>query len=360
MAKRVLQVLWSGHIGGSEKHVLDLVQGLPPDFHCSVCFLTEEGELGLELSKLGIPWFSLGMRSGLDFLALLRLNRHIGANQFEIIHEHSGNKLAIYAYRFFAPQARTIFTQHNGEPLEHFRFMRLQGEVAKLKRFHRVLCVSEKMAASWARVAHIAKAHFVSNGVDLSRLECRTDYSEASSLPLLSVGRLIPSKRTDLLIRLLGGFLKKSNRILRVVGDGPEREKLQQLIDGEGLQEHVLLLGTRTDLPMLYANSSLFVSASQYESFGLAIAEAAAAGLPCVVVAIENVDRLVIDQKTGYLIPQEHLIPQFAEKVNLLLQSSELLESMGLAARKYVQANYSSEKMMEVIARHYHELLESP
>ena len=101
----------------------------------------------------------------------------------------------------------------------------------------------------------------------------------------ISVGRLIPSKGHDLLIKMLPIVLENwPGAALQIVGRGPDQDSLERLARDLGVSEHVQFLGFRPDVNQLLQQADLFVYASWIEGFSLVIAEANAVGLPVVTV----------------------------------------------------------------------------
>lgn len=355
--QKVLQVLWSGDFGGSERHVLDLVCSLSHHgFSCSVCFLTKSSALGPILDSEGISHFSLGMRHGLDIFALFRLRSFLKKEQFDVIHEHGGNKLAIDVYKLFSPKSKTIFTIHNGETVREYKPLRLWAETRKIRKFDRVLCVSLPRVADWQKQTGRV-IYYEPNALDTMRFSVSS--SSDADAPLVSVGRLIESKRFLLLISLLSGFLKFTGRKLLIVGDGPLRASLEKQIRDQGLEKQVFILGNRDDVPEILKKASVFVFASQTESFGLSALEAACAGLPVVAIRNDGLESVVVDNETGFLISEENALEEFPKKVALLLENDVLRRQMGLIARSRVLKQFSLPSMVARVAVHYTALLEN-
>jgi glycosyltransferase involved in cell wall biosynthesis len=120
-------------------------------------------------------------------------------------------------------------------------------------------------------------------------------------LRFLNVGRLVPVKgQRDLILAFKEFLLSCPQAVLHIAGDGPARESLSALINELGLQNKVVLLGSRSDIPQLINEYDCFVFPSYSEGFGAATLEAMFAGLPVLVSEIPAHKELITHLETGY------------------------------------------------------------
>lgn len=125
-----------------------------------------------------------------------------------------------------------------------------------------------------------------------------------SELKAIAVGRLVSVKRFDVLIQAW----KNIPNHLSIVGDGPERLRLQSLVDNLGLQDRIRFLGERNDVRQLIADHQLLVVTSEREGFGYVCLEALQANL----VVISTTTGIAAD-----LLPQNYLIDSLSvEKIS--------------------------------------------
>jgi glycosyltransferase involved in cell wall biosynthesis len=145
---------------------------------------------------------------------------------------------------------------------------------------------------------------------------------------IIYVGRLIKSKRVDLLMDI---FLKTDNDfwLLQIVGDGPEKEYLEGKVKKMGVTNKIVFEGSQNEINKYYLTSSIFVFASNSEGFPNAIGEAMSAGLPIVCFnCIAGTGDLVKDGVNGFLIENDD-VEDFTKKLSLLMSNPELRDSLG-------------------------------
>ncbi|MCR2808990.1 MULTISPECIES: glycosyltransferase [unclassified Microbacterium] len=121
---------------------------------------------------------------------------------------------------------------------------------------------------------------------------------------ILMLNRLAPGKRIDAAIRALAAVRRAlPDATLDIYGDGPERDRLQQLIDELGLDAHVVLRGLTDDPGRALDEASVFLSTSAFEGQGLSIAEALVHGCPVVAFDVRYGPRDLLAQGGGMLVP---------------------------------------------------------
>ena len=124
---------------------------------------------------------------------------------------------------------------------------------------------------------------------------------------VLSVGRLMPSKRVDALIRSYAEALRFVQGLrLEIIGEGPEEDALRRLAAELGIASSVVFCGRVTDDALLdaYRRATLVASASISEGWGMTITEAAACGTPAVVSDIAGHRDAVLDGRSGLLVAE--------------------------------------------------------
>jgi glycosyltransferase involved in cell wall biosynthesis len=172
-----------------------------------------------------------------------------------------------------------------------------------------------------------------------------------------AVGRLWPQKRIKDLI-WAADLLKviRSDVHLLIIGDGPERERLERFQRNVRIEDKVHFLGQRSDVQQMLPHFDVLWLASAYEGLPNVIMEAMSHAVPVVASDISGNRDLVVSGETGFLVPLGDRAG-FAKFTNKLLDNAELARQMGEAGRRRIVADFSVEQMVARHADLYRELL---
>tara|TARA_R110002072_G_scaffold155657_2_gene306086 strand:- start:141523 stop:142695 length:1173 start_codon:yes stop_codon:yes gene_type:complete len=286
---------------------------------------------------------------------LRRLTRIFRDGQFDVVHTH--NTLAHFYGAFAARLAGVpvvLNTQHGRGCGKSWK-ARLQFRMAN-RLTDRVVGVSEDAAELCRRddVRSADRTIAMWNGVDPGRFE----YRGPSTQPVaISVARLSPEKDFPTLLRATWILIKdRPDFRLKIVGDGAERQKLEQLAEELNLTGHVEFLGERSDVSQLLPQAGFFVSSSKTEGISLTVLEAMAVGLPVVTTRVGGNPEIVVEGKTGRLVS-----PQSPEELALamrdLLKDQEGWPVYGELARQRIEQHFNVRNMVRQYEDLYRELL---
>jgi glycosyltransferase involved in cell wall biosynthesis len=353
---KVLHIISSGGMYGAEAVILNLSRTLNEGPHRSMLgVFSNLSQPNLQLyeiaTKQGIEAHAIPCQGQIDRTvpaAVRDLVRQTGAT---VVHAH-GYKADIYVYLAMrgsrTPIVSTCHTWYDNDLT-----VRLYGALDRLvlRSYSAVVAVSEEVKQRLLGAGvHKDRIHLIQNGIDLRPFAAshpsRRDQPEPD-LPLKVglVGRLAPEKGVDLFLRAAAGVLNEMPLTqFVIVGDGPDRAKLQALIDELGIGKNASLFGRNEDMPSFYASLDLLVSSSRQEGLPIALLEGMASGLPLIATAVGAVPTLVQDSRTGVLVPPEN--PQaLTTAIVKLLRDPASRSSYGAAARNLIQQEYSAERM---------------
>jgi glycosyltransferase involved in cell wall biosynthesis len=165
------------------------------------------------------------------------------------------------------------------------------------------------------------------------------------SLTFLFVGRLIPFKCPDIAIAAFGASPCLRHHRLLVVGDGPDRGRLEEQVRSLGLESTVELLGSRpnSDVAELMRSADVFVFPSIREAGGQAVVEAMASGLPCVVIDYGGPGEIVTNE-CGVKVPlaeREVVVARFRDELEKLALDPDRRNRLGSAAQERIHRLYT-------------------
>jgi colanic acid/amylovoran biosynthesis glycosyltransferase len=177
---------------------------------------------------------------------------------------------------------------------------------------------------------------------------------------LITVGRLVPIKGQEWVIRAMADIVTKYPEVVyEVVGDGPNRGKLEMLVKELGLERSIHFAGAATSEQVADALSraDIFVMPSMQEALGNAAVEAMASGLPVVASDVGGLPEVVKDGVTGLLAPPGGA-KEIGQKVIYLLDRPEIRSSMGRAGRAYAEGTFDIAVHMDQIIGVYESVCE--
>lgn len=179
-------------------------------------------------------------------------------------------------------------------------------------------------------------------------------YSSLNTQKILFVGRIFyPTKGLDLLIEIINKLTKiNDNFEVVVVGDGPDMQKFKTEIENNNLQSSITVVGESNNVIKDYLDSSIFVSTSRVEGFGLVLTEAMECGLPVVSFSTEGPSEIILNNESGFLI-DNYNTTDFAKKLDALLRNEKLRRKMGDKSK-----NRASDFSLEVITEKWESLFD--
>jgi len=181
--------------------------------------------------------------------------------------------------------------------------------------------------------------HVIPDGVDLARFHPE-EKKDIKSVRILAIGRLIPRKGFDCLIRSLPEVVKviQKDFCVEIVGDGPLRSELTNLAKELHVSDKVIFAGSvpYDQLHEKYQQADVFILSSLAEGMPLVVLEAMACGLPILATKVQGVDELVWVGVNGFLFkPADH--QTLSQQITELISNDGIRQQMGKESLKIVQ-----------------------
>lgn len=315
------------------------------------------------------------VRPLMDLRALYELIRIIRSSRPAIVETHTakagfvGRLAALLAVR---PRPVLVHTYHGHVledyfgPWKSFVFRLIERALARATDC--LICVSQATVDDLVRLNVAPRSRFrvVPLGIELDRFTVLNRTQGAATRSMLGaghedvllgyVGRLVPIKRVDVIIRAVAELGRRDINVkVVIVGDGMSREELERLSSGLGVADRITFTGYLRDIRSILAACDIAILSSDNEGTPVSLIEAAAAGVPAVSTAVGGVPEVVSTQ-TGILVPRgdPHA---FAAAVAQLATNPDLRARMARHARAYATRRFGAERLTSDMETLYQELL---
>ncbi|PWB69471.1 MAG: hypothetical protein C3F07_19735 [Anaerolineales bacterium] len=313
------------------------------------------------LTVLRLSSFKNPLRVGQRFLSFpqQRTMRVLAQFQPDLLHAHEPVQMGLlalkYASRAHIPATITAhqlpwfvasYLPAGSKPVVEYvlwLFARLT-----LRRYTSVIAPTKTIASIIEKMTGL-KPDIIGNGLDLQTFHprppldpgtaVRTQLNLPESVPIiLHVGRLDADKSVDKVIRAVAPVVRESEAHLLVVGDGRQKNRLIQFCKILGIEKKVHFAGfiQPADLPGVYRMANMFVTASEIETQGIVLLEAAASGLPIVAFDTTCIHEIVRNRVNGFLIGPGN-IQAFSNAIIALLNDPQTAARMGAKGCKLAQ-----------------------
>jgi glycosyltransferase involved in cell wall biosynthesis len=384
---RVLRVIARLNMGGPALHVTYLARGLAERGYEttlvagdvargeeSMAFVADRA--GVEIVRL--PGLSRELSPVRDAIAAWRVARIIRRVRPDIVHTHTAKAGAVgRVAALFAGTGRRPVVVHtfHGHVLRGYfgqagtqLFRAIETLLAHFT--DRLIAVSPEVRDELVAL-HVAprrKFSVVRLGIELEpRVRFGGDAAEvrrrhgvpAEAFVVGWFGRMTAVKRTDDLLTTLAALRQGgTDALLLLVGDGDDRERLEQRAHDLGLARSCFFVGYQEEVAPWYAVCDAVVLTSASEGTPVTIIEALAAGRPVVATDVGGVRDVVDEGETGFLVPPRDT-NALAQRLRALANDAGLREAMGAAGRARVLERYAVDRLVADVDVLYRELLET-
>ena len=186
---------------------------------------------------------------------------------------------------------------------------------------------------------------YIPNGVDVSKFVPKKR-TVSDQIVVGCCARLSTQKRLDVLIRAVAKLANRNNIVLKLAGDGSQREQLEVLANELGISDRVEFLGSQNDVCSFLQSLDIFALTSDREGLPYALLEAMATELPTVVTNVNEMPIVVRDGVDGFVISTDD-VDACQEKIQILMSQPELRARFGSSARRRVCEEYSQESCLQ-------------
>ncbi|WP_151835346.1 glycosyltransferase [Acinetobacter junii] len=347
--------------GGAEKVVADLADQMSQrGYEVKIAYL--KGAVVVRPEDQSIELIYLGLESLMDAKKAYQSYKQLLMSfSPDVLHAHMVHaNIFARISRIFFPIPKLICTAHSNNEGGRIRMIayRLTHSLADL-----TTNVSKVASLSFEQLKAVPSGGIetIYNGIDLERFSFKEDirFQIRKALGInsdvkmfLAVGRFHEAKNYPLLINAFCQFIKQykflndySEVKLFIAGDGDQRPLIESLIVEHNLQNKIILLGRRNDIPQLMSAADFFVLSSSYEGFGLVVAEAMCSNTFVIATDCGGIKEVL--GNTGILVPinnQENMVEAFHKATRM---SRIEIEKNNAKALKYAQQNFDLNKIVD-------------
>jgi len=368
---KLLHIVQHSTGGGIIKQLYSLLRCYDKDtIKPMVCCIGSKGTTGRLIEENGIDFVALNIKRNdrLSFRAVRLLYGLMKERQVHVVrtHGHGANLNGRIAARLCGipciPSVHNVYRKTKEQKIQRRITNNLLGRISG-----RVIAVSEAVREDVIQYDRVgpSKVLVIRNGVDTELFSpagtsdgIRKELGLGENDTVIGfVGRLVPAKGLAHLISAFADVRKEIDHVkLLIVGRGALLGSLQDMAAEKGLQGDIIFAGERSDIPGVLSSIDIFAMSSEEEGLPNALLEAMSAARPSVVTTAGGMKEVVQDGVTGLIVPVGDPAA-LARAMKRLIIDKELSRAMGMAAREYIEKNFSILATARVWENLYRELL---
>lgn len=367
---RLLHLVQGLGMGGAEVLLFQHIRALGiQKYDHYVYYFSADGPVREKIETLGVPVHAgkrmASIKQPIRFiiclLSLVRdLMRFIKGNHIQFIQSHLGhaNRLAVAVGKLSGvptfPTVHSTMSFVDRRTKWDLRVYILKAVDAVIYRFaDQILAVSQEIKEIVLQEFRLkdSKVMVLKNGILLEdsvskseNLEREFPHSE-NKLKIIAVGRLVPLKGFDILVKATAEVLKQDLKdfLILIVGDGEERARLEKLIREMEIENYIKLLGIRHDVIGLMKASDIFAIPSRYEGLSIAMIEAMACDLPIIASDAPGLKTYIVHGKNGLLFPVDNH-KAMAKCILRLIEDRDMRIRLSHGARESFEKEFDMQK----------------
>lgn len=294
---RVLQVFASLDRGGAETMIMNIYRNINRN-RVQFDFVANEKECEYsyekEIRELGGRIFYVPEFNIVNYMIYKRTWKNLLSEhpEWKIVHGHHTSPAFVYLKEAKAQNRITIAHSHIAGGESSFKSYMKVILRYPIRYIADYLFACSKSAAKWMFGKYYTSAYIINNAIDAQKFSFRENIREVkrkelgieNKFVIGHIGRFQTQKNHKFLIDVFKIIHSRNNNaVLLLVGDGELRQTIIEKVENLGLSDNVIFTGVRSDIPELLQAMDVFVFPSLYEGLGIAVIEAQAAGLHCIV-----------------------------------------------------------------------------
>ncbi|MDF2867565.1 MAG: hypothetical protein K0S11_1035 [Gammaproteobacteria bacterium] len=338
--------------GGGEQQLIYLYQELVKQQVPQLIVCRKDSALANYCKAHHIEAITYANLSSIDLGFSRQLTKLCKTHAIDIIHAHDAHTQtnALLARLLFKLKPPLVISRKVAFPIKKSWLSRYKYNSRHIRK---IICISQAVYQTVSScIRDSSKLVVVNDGVDLKRFSLKSPVSSLRNTLKLKPDHLLIGTLAALVTsKDLFTFIKVAQQVIQqgisatflIMGEGPLRTELQNLVAELDLAEQVIFLGFRSDIAELLPQLDIFMLTSQQEGMGSSILEAMACQVPVVATRVGGIPEIVLDGKTG-LLADTGDVNNLVKAVIQLLQNNDLRQSLIVNATQQV-AEFSIQNM---------------
>lgn len=368
MAKtKVLHLTYDMHIGGTEMVIKNIIEGSDNDLFEMSIFCIEEplGPWGIELQQKGGEIHCHARKPGFDTSLIKAIRNYLKLNKIDVIHCHQYTPWVYGALAAFGLKAKVVFTEHGRfypdsgswkRRLVNPWLCRITNVMTSISGATKEALVEfENIPSQKIEIIYNGIAPLEINNNEVSALRQALGIPSGATI-LGTVARLDPIKNHTMMLRAFVQVLKEHPESkLLIVGDGEERQNIENLICRLNLESKVILTGYKADPKNYMALMDIFLLPSLSEGASMTLLEAMSLSKPCVVTDAGGNKELIGNDVNGCVTPNNSAV-EYAKALTSLMGDPVRIEKYAENSLKRYKELFHYQRMTACYRELYDQL----
>lgn len=363
---RVLECIRQGQIGGGESHLLSLSTNLDKGAFEPIVLSFTDGPMIDMLKKKGIQTHIIFTEKPFNIFIWKKVKKLIRENNIDIVHAHGTRANSNVFWAAKSLNIPLIYTIHgwsfHDDQQPFVKKFRILSEKFLTSRANLNISVSESNKQSGRKYIKSFTSTVVNNGIDQEKFDPAKSFTsirqelgiDKNATLLLFIARFTSHKQPLTLIRAFAEVVKTLPALkLLMVGDGDEKSTALTLAKELSIEDNIIFLPFRQDVPAILNAADIFILPSLWEGLPIGLLEAMSMGKAVIATKVDGTSEIVKHHDNGYLIEVNNLQQNLAEAIILLASDSGLRQKFGANAIETVKHHFNAASMTRQIENIY-------
>ncbi|HWR32890.1 MAG TPA: glycosyltransferase family 4 protein [Chitinophagaceae bacterium] len=362
----MLECIRQGQVGGGESHLLSLSTNLNKDVFEPIVLSFTDGPMIDMLKREGIETHIIFTEKPFNLFVWRKVKKLMREKEIDIVHAHGtrANSNVFWAAKFL--HIPLIYTIHgwsfHDDQKQLVKKFRILGEKFLTSRTDVNISVSESNQHTGKKHIKSFTSLVVNNGIDQEKFNPAKKFTDIrkelaidkNDTVLLFIARFTVHKQPLTLIRAFASVVKKIPTIkLVMVGDGDEKKTAHILAKELSLEENIIFLPFRQDVPAILNAADIFILPSLWEGLPIGLLEAMSMGKAVIATKVDGTSDIVRHENNGHLINPDHIQSELAEAILLLATDIVLRQKYGVNAIETITSHFNAANMTRQIEKIY-------